>query len=503
MVSKIVSVLARLGFWPYIFVFTFLAIIISEALILVQSYWLTGTFFDRNLLVSGFVTPAIDGFIVFFLSAFLIRHLVTVQSSLKDAEKELQDSNNRLKEVQSIAHLGFWELDLKVNRLYWSDEVYRIFGLEPQEFEATYEGFLEYVHPDDREALALEYQQSIDEKRCYNIVHRIVQKNGSVHYVEERCSHSYDSDGNPMKSIGTVYDITDRIADRNKLQRLFDLQKNIIVQTDGLSVKKANQSFLRFFNYATLEEFLEKHGCICDLFVKDDRFFHLGKVDRGETWLEALDKLPKKDRVVSLLDTNQKPHAFSVSVNQFEDNDMIVSFTDISETMLEQFSLKHKVSRDYLTGAYSREFFESNIYGLIENAEKRNSYLGLIMLDIDRFKNVNDTYGHDIGDKVLKHLVPTIKYSVRNDDLLIRWGGEEFLLIAETESAETLRRMAEHVRQRIENEPFDVIGRITCSFGMTLYEENEPIEQTIKRADRALYEAKEEGRNRVAAKLLK
>jgi diguanylate cyclase (GGDEF)-like protein len=224
-------------------------------------------------------------------------------------------------------------------------------------------------------------------------------------------------------------------------------------------------------------------------------------VAEGQTWLETMETLQKKDRVVSMLDTNLQPHAFSVSVNDFDGNDLIVSFTDISETMLEQFSLKNRVSRDHLTGAYSRDFFESHIDGFIDNAEKNSSYLGLIMLDIDNFKSVNDRFGHDIGDKVLKHLVPTIKYSIRNDDLLIRWGGEEFMLITETESIETLRRMAEHVRQRVENEPFDAVGHITCSFGMTLYAKNEPIDQTIKRADTALYKAKESGRNKVVAKL--
>jgi len=496
-VTKVVSVLARLGFWPYIIVFTTLAVVISEALILLQSYWLTGGFFDRNLLIAGFITPAVDGFIVFFLSAFLIRHLVVVHKSLKAAEEELTDSNVRLKEAQEIARMGFWELDIETDKLFWSDEVYRIFGLEPQAFEATYAVFLEYVHPDDRGALVTEYSRSIEEKRSYSLVHRIIQKGGAVRYVEERCRHTYDSSGRPVKSIGTVYDITDRIADQEKLQRLFDLQKNIVIQTDGTRIKKANQAFLHFFGFDSLESFLKEYKCICDRFVEDARFFHLGRVPEGRNWIEVLETLPRKERVVALLDTRRHRHAFSVAVNHFDDNDLIVSFTDISETMLEQFSLEHRVSRDYLTGAYSRDFFEMHIADLIESAEKRNAYLGLIMLDIDHFKKVNDTFGHDVGDKVLKHLVSTIRYSVRNDDLLVRWGGEEFLLIIETESIEALRRMAEHVRQRLEHEPFEVVGRVTCSFGMTLHAADETIDRTIKRADKALYKAKAGGRNRV------
>jgi diguanylate cyclase (GGDEF)-like protein len=80
---------------------------------------------------------------------------------------------------------------------------------------------------------------------------------------------------------------------------------------------------------------------------------------------------------------------------------------------------------------------------------------------------------------------------------LIRWGGEEFLLVIETESVVTLRRMAEHVRQRVESEPFEVVGKVTCSFGMTLHTADESIDQTLKSADIALYKAKESGRNKV------
>jgi diguanylate cyclase (GGDEF)-like protein/PAS domain S-box-containing protein len=420
-----------------------------------------------------------------------------MQKSLKRNKNKLQTANMRLKEVQDIARLGFWELDLADHELFWNDEVYRIFGLEPQEFAPTYEGFLRHVHPEDRDKLAEEYRRSVSEKRSYSLVHRIIRKDGTLRYVEERCKHAYDSDGNPVKSIGTVYDITDRIADQEKLQRLFDLQKNIVIQTDGQGLKKANQSLLHFFGYESLEGFIRENQCICDRFEEDTRFFHLGKVPEGKNWIKALQTLPRKERVVSMLDTRRHRHAFSVAVNQFDDNDFIVAFTDISETMLEQFSLEQRVSRDHMTGAYSRDFFDSNIDELVESAEKKNAYLGLVLLDIDHFKQVNDTYGHAVGDKVLKHLVSTIRYSIRNDDLLIRWGGEEFLMIIETESMETLRRMAEHVRQRVEHEPFEVVGRITCSFGMTLHDANETMEQTIKRADEAMYKAKKGGRNRV------
>lgn len=482
--NKFITFLSKLGFWRYVTMFTVLAIIISELLILLQNFLLTGSCFDKSHLIVGFITPAIVGFIVFVLSAYLIRYLTDIQ-------KQLQN-------VQEVANIGFWEFDVRTNSLYWSDEVYKIFGLQIQEFEATYEGFLEYVHPDDRDYLTKEYAASIEEKRDYNVTHRVVQKSGIIRYVEEKCKHYYDLQGNVIKSLGTVYDVTDRTLSSDKMQRLFDLQTNIVIQTNGKVLKKANQSFLNFFDFSSLEEFLKVYNCICDRFVENDKFFHLGKVPEGKIWTEVLETAPEKERVVSMLDKELVAHAFSVSVNHFEDDDYIVSFSDISETILEQLFLQKKVFHDTLTNAYNRYFFENNIKIIKEAVYKNDKYLGLIMFDIDKFKDVNDMYGHNGGDDVLKTLVEVVNQSIRENDVLVRWGGEEFIIIVEIESIKNLMQVAEHIRKKIEEHYFAQVRHITCSFGITLHKHNETMDQTIERADKALYNAKNSGRNKVS-----
>ncbi len=111
-----------------------------------------------------------------------------------------------------MAHLGTWELDLATNELYWSDEVYRIFGLKPQIFRATYEAFLEAVHPEDREKVDQAYTGSLrEESNSYEVEHRVVRKStGEIRYVYERCEHIRDQSNNVTRSIGMVQDITDR-----------------------------------------------------------------------------------------------------------------------------------------------------------------------------------------------------------------------------------------------------------------------------------------------------
>ena len=125
--------------------------------------------------------------------------------------------------------------------------------------------------------------------------------------------------------------------------------------------------------------------------------------------------------------------------------------------------------------------------------------LGVIMADLDFFKKINDTYGHNRGDDVLKQFVGIIKKAIRHEDFIVRWGGEEFLLLMMVDSIGSLSAIAEGIRERIETEPFEAVGQITASFGLTLYRQGESLKETVARTDKALYRAKASGRNAVAA----
>jgi PAS domain S-box-containing protein len=139
----------------------------------------------------------------------------------KQAEDALRSSEASLRKAQAIAHLGSWELDLVTNRLIWSDEVYRIFGLEPQQLLPTYETFLDFVHPEDRTVVNDAYTGSVrDGKGGYEIEHRIVRRStGEIRYVYEWCSHTSDVTGRILRSLGTVLDVTERKQAEEELQR--------------------------------------------------------------------------------------------------------------------------------------------------------------------------------------------------------------------------------------------------------------------------------------------
>jgi PAS domain S-box-containing protein len=164
---------------------------------------------------------------------------------LKQQEYELNlvRSERSLTEAQRIAQIGSWELDIVNNKLSWSDEVYRMFGLKPQEFGATYEAFLDNIHPDDRENVNNAYADSLKNQMPYNIVHRLKLKDGTIKYVNERCESTFDSSGNATRSIGTVQDITEKYLAEKKIVHL-DRVLRSIQQINKLIVREKDKTNL-------------------------------------------------------------------------------------------------------------------------------------------------------------------------------------------------------------------------------------------------------------------
>ncbi|MBU0489480.1 MAG: PAS domain S-box protein [Bacteroidetes bacterium] len=143
---------------------------------------------------------------------------LAIIDDINKVKERVEASELKLKEAQQLAKIGNWELDLVNNVLYWSDEIFRIFGCEPQEFGATYEAFLGFIHPDDREMVNEAYTRHLQTRTSYNIIHRIVLKQGEVRYVHEKCKSDFDMSGKPLRSVGTVAEITDSILIQNELQ---------------------------------------------------------------------------------------------------------------------------------------------------------------------------------------------------------------------------------------------------------------------------------------------
>lgn len=142
----------------------------------------------------------------------------------KKVEAALMQSHTRLEEAQRIGQMGSWELDHASGALSWSDEIFRIFEIDPKQFGASYAAFLEAIHPDDRDAVNRAYQHSLETRTPYNIEHRLLFPDGRIKHVRERCETAYDTDGQPVLSSGTVQDIT---AAKNIEQQLHAAQQKL------------------------------------------------------------------------------------------------------------------------------------------------------------------------------------------------------------------------------------------------------------------------------------
>ena len=173
---------------------------------------------------------------------------------------------------------------------------------------------------------------------------------------------------------------------------------------------------------------------------------------------------------------------------------------DITELITLEKELEKLATTDKLTGISNRLKFDQQLQHEIERAKRYKINLSLIMFDVDNFKMVNDTYGHIAGDHALKMIANLADKNKRSVDILARWGGEEFIILQSDSNNDAAIILAERIRENIENYKFEKTGKITSSFGVTHFKENDDADSFIKRADEALYKAKKTGKNRVIVK---
>ncbi|MDE1230715.1 MULTISPECIES: diguanylate cyclase [Vibrio] len=213
-------------------------------------------------------------------------------------------------------------------------------------------------------------------------------------------------------------------------------------------------------------------------------------IPAGELILDTKDKAPVYvfSSHIMLGEGTEQPEMFCVDVD----------LSEVAQLKVENESLEKKAHIDQLTGAYNRQYLETVIENKFNDMKSGGKELSLIMFDIDHFKKINDSHGHDVGDASLKQLSILVKASIQEDDMLIRWGGEEFMLIVEATLSEACL-MANKLKETISvaTELSDAMPSFTCSFGVTSMLDYESFNEAYKAADEKLYIAKNNGRNRV------
>ncbi len=340
----------------------------------------------------------------------------------------------------------------------------------------------------------------------------IVRKGGSSLLVEVR-GRTIQHHGRPARVV-SIRDIHEQKKVETTLRQLSRAVEQsagtiVITNTNGI-IEFVNPAFERITGYTREEVIGQNPRVLKSGLTSQETYASLWKtISSGNVWQGELINRKKngdlywENAIISPVrdDTGKITHYLAIK-------DDITGRKSIEATLRErneelealQVQLREQSIRDPLTGAYNRRFLAEILDKELARAERSRYPVSLLMLDIDHFKDVNDTYGHPAGDEALKTLVEVIENKVRHSDIICRYGGEEFVIILpQTAPTDALRR-AEYLR-RILQEAFSHFtdhGRpVTVSIGVAAANEGENSDQLIFRADRALYQAKEAGRNRV------
>jgi len=293
-------------------------------------------------------------------------------------------------------------------------------------------------------------------------------------------------------------ELLDQVEEKTKeLRSILDFQENMILVIDDHKISSANKRFLEFFGIVSLDEITQEQ-CISQYFLDGENYFTpKNKFD----WLSEILKLQDGKRIVRMHSVSGVEKVFRVDIRSFFHNTKhyIVSFTDITELQEYTYELQYQANHDNLTKLFNRQKFNEELEKEILRENRYQHRLSLIMFDIDDFKVVNDTYGHDVGDIVLIKIANAVKQNVRSTDVFARWGGEEFMMLLPETSIDEAQVIAENVRKSVSAilfEEFD--SSVTISLGIAEYiVKKDNKDSFLKHVDIALYEAKKGGKNKV------
>jgi len=262
-------------------------------------------------------------------------------SDSRQALEALKKAHARHDEAQRIAHLGHWELNPETDQLDWSDEVFRIFEIDPAQFGASYEDFLNLIHPDDREMVDRAYRESVKNHTQYQSEHRLLMADGRIKWVQERCETEYSADGAPLRSLGTVLDITQRRQQEQQLRLLesavASINESIVITDLESTIVYVNPSFERNTGYL-VEDAIGKTPAILNSKQQSKAFYaqFWNTISHGKPWAgRILDR--RKDGTIFPVHLSVAP--------VFNEQGEITHYVAVHEDLSQAESLQKKIAQ--------------------------------------------------------------------------------------------------------------------------------------------------------------
>ena len=415
---------------------------------------------------------------------------------------ELHSRDASIAEAQSLAQVGGVEFDFANHTIACSDQIFRILGKDPRTFDATFDGLLGVVHPDDRAEVAARIAKFAETGANNQVDYRLLLDDGSIRYVQS-IGRKVDVAGGPSRYFASVQDVTARNESENKLQFANVLLKTEIeASPDGILVVDQQRQIL-LVNH----RFAEMWGIESDLEVLTDEIALRNVISRVKDpdafamRVQYLYDHPAEtgDEEVELLDGRTIDRRTAVLATP--DGTILGRvwyFRDITARKNAESLAIRMAHYDVLTGLANRSLFVEALGHAIAEAKRGKETFAVIYLDLDHFKDVNDTLGHGVGDELLKAVATRLHASVRAIDTAARFGGDEFaVVVSDVGEPAEVAVVADNIL-RVLAEPFSVRGndiRTSASIGIDLFgPQSADAEALLSHADVALYRAKAEGR---------
>nr|MBL8412782.1 EAL domain-containing protein [Dechloromonas sp.] len=453
----------------------------------------TAVWQQRSLLVGGL------GMGLFLCLAIVLIWLFRAQERELRAAEVLRRNRDQLKEAQRIAQVGSWEIDIASLAVVGSEELYRIFEVAPRPGAVHYDEFFKVIHPEDRITVDQALGAAMKAHRTVSLKHRLQMPDGRIKYVQESCESECLADGTPWRLIGTSQDVTSQHRMEAEMQLLvsaFQFSGEAIVITDSdNNIVTVNPAFSELTGY-TAE----------DAIGRNPRFLSAGRTSNEEydqMWAGINERGFWQGEVWDRRkDGGVYPKWMSISVIRDDAGKIryhVAHFTDVSAERAVEAKLHHMAHHDVLTGLINRFSLKSRLDQALSAARRLGSQVALLFIDLDRFKGINDTLGHHIGDQLLVEVANRLRDSVRDSDVVARLGGDEFVvMLAGIEHSNAVAMVAEKIVLAT-GDPYRVEGYdlyTTPSIGIAIFPtDGEDGETLMRNADAAMYHAKTAGRN--------
>jgi diguanylate cyclase (GGDEF)-like protein/PAS domain S-box-containing protein len=429
------------------------------------------------------------------VTALLVAAARSERRFAEEAVERMGESERALAEAQQLAHIGSFDADLTTGRTIWSQELYAIFGREVGAVSPGWTAWLACAHPDDRERLAAALR-TVERERCaVELVHRIIRPDGQVRTIEAHLR----SEGTlrPERVLGTCQDVT--------------------------AVKLAERRFRSLFEDAALPiVVLDADGAVALSNVRAQLMFGLDETALGARRFEELvptpdgadpdwwhhaagdGSAPELDLWGVRADGSRFPAEVSLTVLETEEGTQVsAAIRDVTVLRRAAETLAHQARHDPLTGLPNRLMFLERLDRALARARRSGRLLAVVFLDLDDFKEINDTRGHDAGDLTLTALTNRLGAVVREDDTLARLGGDEFVVLCEELSSEEEAIVIAERLACAAMQPFTIAGiehAVSVSAGLVTVPDAAAASAhaILRDADAAMCAAKESGKGHVA-----